>query len=81
MLCLSIKPVVNRMEQSLKGEAKLIRLNLRESVGRELWNTYTLTVVPAFVIFDAKGLEVWRQEGKYPDTHQIIRMADSGSTQ
>ena len=69
------------MEQSLNGKAKLIRLNLRESVGRELWNTYTLTVVPAFVVFDANGREVWRQEGKYPDTHQIIRMAGSGSMQ
>ena len=72
---------MNRLERSLNGQAKLIRLNLRESVGRELWDVHSLSVVPAFVVFDSKGREVWRQEGKYPDTHQIIRMAGSGSMQ
>ena len=78
ILCLSIKPVVNRLERSLNGQAKLIRLNLRESVGRELWDVHSLSVVPAFVVFDSKGREVWRQEGQYPDTHMIIKMAGSG---
>ena len=77
ILCLSVKPVVDRLEKSLDGEAKLIRLNLGEPVGKESWSEYTLKVVPAFVVFDSNGREVWRQEGQIPDTRRIIEMASS----
>lgn len=63
---------MNRLEKSIEGEAKLIRLNLKEDVGRDMWNQYLLNLVPAFLVFDSNGQEVWRQQGQFPDTQKIL---------
>ena len=72
MLCLSIKPVVDRLEQTLEGIAGVIRLNVREEVGKQIWDRYQLEVVPSFIVLSGSGQEIWRQQGESPDRQRIV---------
>ena len=72
MLCLSIKPVVDRLERTLEGIAGVVRLNVREEVGKEFWDRYQLEVVPSFIILSGTGQEIWRQQGEPPDRQRIV---------
>lgn len=72
MLCLSIKPVVDRLERTLEGIAGVVRLNVREEVGKEFWDRYQLEVVPSFIILSGTGQEIWRQQGESPDRQRIV---------
>ncbi len=61
--CTEMKPAVDRLEQELNGQLLIIRLNIQESVGRELAPVYNFEYTPTFIFFDAQGNEVWRQVG------------------
>ncbi|GER79812.1 MAG: thioredoxin family protein [Anaerolineales bacterium] len=58
-----MKPVVDGLEKELAGKLILIRLNIQESVGRELAPVYGFQYTPTFIYFDAQGNELWRQVG------------------
>jgi thioredoxin-related protein len=58
-----MKPVVDGLEQELEGRLLVIRLNIQESVGRELGTAYNFQYTPTFIFFDAQGNELWRQVG------------------
>ncbi|OFX08029.1 MAG: hypothetical protein A3K45_00795 [Chloroflexi bacterium RIFOXYC12_FULL_59_14] len=58
-----MKPVVDGLEQELAGQLLIIRLNIQESVGRELAPVYMFEYTPTFIFFDAQGNELWRQVG------------------
>jgi thioredoxin-related protein len=58
-----MKPVVDGLEQELAGKLIFIRLNIQESVGRELAPVYGFQYTPTFILFDAQGNELWRQIG------------------
>jgi thioredoxin-related protein len=58
-----MKPIVDGLEQEFTGRLLFIRLNIQETVGRELAPVYHFEYTPTFIFFDAQGNEVWRQVG------------------
>lgn len=49
----------------------IIRLNVQESVGRELAPVYGFEFTPTFIFFDAQGTELWRTVGSFDP--QLVR--------
>lgn len=60
-----MKPVVDGLEEELGDEVVFIRLNIQESVGRELAPVYGFEFTPTFIYFDAQGNELWRSIGEF----------------
>jgi thioredoxin-related protein len=58
-----LKPVVDELENELRDQLLVIRLNVQEEVGRELAPVYGFGFTPTFIYFDAEGEEVWREVG------------------
>jgi thioredoxin-related protein len=65
MACTAVKPVVDELEQELTGKVLFIRLNIQESVGRELAPVYGFEYTPTFVFFNSEGHELWRTIGEF----------------
>jgi thiol-disulfide isomerase/thioredoxin len=69
--CTQIRPVVDQLEEELSSEVSIgpqlhiIRLNIQESVGRDLGRKYGFQATPTFIFFDAEGNEVWRLTGSF----------------
>jgi thioredoxin-related protein len=70
------KPVVDRLERDLEGEARVLRLSVWGSVGRELAARYVVRGVPTFLLFDGAGQMVHSQVGKL-DANRIKTEIDS----
>ena len=70
------KPVVDRLERDLEGEARVLRLSVWGSVGRELAARYEVRGVPTFLLFDGTGQMVHRQVGKL-DADRVKAEIDS----
>ena len=68
-----MKPVVDVLEQELGSKLLIIRLNIQESVGRELAPVYGFEYTPTFIFFDAQGNELWREVGSL----DVERVRDS----
>ena len=71
MICLSAKPVVDGVENELTGEARVVRVNVQDTVGGQLARQYEVYLVPVFIVLDATGREVWRQTG-FPDRDRVL---------
>jgi thioredoxin-related protein len=54
---------VDGLEEELEGDVVFIRLNIQESIGRELAPVYGFQFTPTFIFFDAQGGELWRSVG------------------
>ncbi len=65
------KPVVDRLEQELAGQAQVLRLNVSSSVNVKLAMRYGVRGVPAFLLLDGTGKVVWGQGGA-PSRDKII---------
>jgi thiol-disulfide isomerase/thioredoxin len=65
-----MKPVVDELENELRGQILFIRLNIQEEVGRELAPVYGFEYTPTFIYFDGQGYELWRQVGGL-DTQRV----------
>ena len=82
-MCLAARPIVDRLEQDLGARALVLRLNVMESVGREVMDVYRVMLVPTFLVFDGAGNLLFRQGGAFPDVGMIkarVRGAE-GSTE
>jgi thioredoxin-related protein len=60
-----MKPVVDGLELELGDKVVFIRLNIQETVGRELAPVYGFEFTPTFIFFDAQGNELWRMVGNF----------------
>ena len=58
------KPVVDRLERDLEGEAQVLRLSALSGVGRQLAAEYGVRGVPTFLLFDGEGQMTHYQVGK-----------------
>jgi thioredoxin-related protein len=58
------KPVVDRLERDLAGEAHVLRLSAISGVGRQLAGRYGVRGVPTFLLFDGSGEMVHYQVGR-----------------
>ena len=66
------KPIVNGIEKDLKGQAKVVRLNLLSKLGRELARAYGVTVIPAMIVFDGAGRMQYSHQG-LPNRQRIVQ--------
>ncbi len=64
------KPVVDRLERELEGQAQVLRLSIMDDVGGELAMRYGARSVPTFVLLDGAGQVLLRQAGM-PDRDGI----------
>ena len=51
------------LERELDDQMLIIRINLQESIGRDLSPVYGVEFTPTFIFIDAQGNELWRQVG------------------
>ncbi len=58
-----MKPVVDRLEEQTQGRLVIIRLDIHESVGREIGAEYNFQYTPTFIFIDSQGHERWRTVG------------------
>jgi len=58
------KPVVDRLERDLEGQAQVLRLSATGAVGRQLASRYGVRGVPTFFLFDGTGKMVSYQVGR-----------------
>jgi len=58
------KPVVDRLERDLEGQAEVLRLSAVSGVGRELAARYGVRGVPTFFLFSGSGELVSYQVGR-----------------
>ena len=56
---------MDELETELGDRVLFIRLNIQESVGRELAPVYGFEFTPTFIFFDAEGNELWRSVGDF----------------
>lgn len=69
-ICLASKPRVDQLERDLEGQARLLRLNVREEVGMQLAARWGVRGVPTFFVVDADGEIVYARAGA-PEVEQI----------
>lgn len=55
---------MDRLERDLEGEARVLRLSVFGSVGRQLAARYGVRGVPTFLLFDGAGEMVHYQVGR-----------------
>ncbi len=48
-----------------------VKLNVMDSVGREVMHAYGVSLVPTFLVFDGAGNLIFRQAGTFPDVQTI----------
>ena len=69
-MCTVTTPIVNGLEQDIKGQAEVLRMDLLSDVGRATARQYGVSVVPTMLVFDGRGQIVLRQTG-IPDAGAI----------
>ena len=52
------------LESELGDKLHIIRIDIQQTVGRELAPVYGFEYTPTYIFFDAKGNEVWRSIGE-----------------
>lgn len=52
------------LENELGNKLHIIRVDIQETVGRELAPVYGFEYTPTYIFFDAKGNEIWRTIGE-----------------
>ena len=58
------KPVVDRLERDLEGQAQVLRLSAWSEVGKQLGARYGVRGVPTFFLLDGTGEMVSYQVGR-----------------
>ncbi|MFL7794091.1 MAG: thioredoxin family protein [Anaerolineae bacterium] len=58
------KPVVDRLERDLEGQANVLRLNASSDIGKQLGARYGVRGVPTFFLFDGTGEMISYQVGR-----------------
>jgi thioredoxin-like negative regulator of GroEL len=62
-MCLVAKPIVDGLENDLQGRARVMRLNVLNSVGMNAARRFGVRAVPTFVVFDGQGKVIEVQIG------------------
>ncbi len=74
--CKMMKPIFAELEQSLKGKANVILLEISDH--RDLARQYRVRVIPTQIFFDPKGEVFWRHEGFLPKEEIIKKLQEMG---
>lgn len=65
------------IERQHGDKLEVIRLNVQEPAGHVLGDRYGFEFTPTFVLFDARGEEIWRSVGAI-DPEAIRRLLEGG---
>jgi thiol-disulfide isomerase/thioredoxin len=65
--CLASEPSVRSLEAQVGDSARVLRLNVADSISFPLVSQFRATSTPTFVVLDANGDVVWRQAGSVLD--------------
>jgi thiol-disulfide isomerase/thioredoxin len=68
--CVAMKPVVDRLENELRGKLVVRRVDIQSAEGRELVSQYGIELTPTFIFFGTSGKEQWRSVGQ-PDAARV----------
>jgi thioredoxin-related protein len=71
------KPIVDRLERELEGQARVVRLSVLSELGREVAQCHNVRGVPTFLVFDGQGNLIERQVG-FPDQSKIKALIAGG---
>ena len=69
-ICLISKPKVDQLEKDLRGQASVLRLSIKDKVGRAQALQWGVRGVPTFFILDSTGEIVYARAGA-PDVAAI----------
>ena len=72
--CLSLKPVVDRLEEQLKDEVVFVALDATSKYGKKTYHKYKTNQVPTFIVFDSEFKEVMRFRGQVPKSQEIFNL-------
>jgi hypothetical protein len=64
--------MVDGLERELAGRVRVVRLNVADPAGAEAQARYGTAKVPAIIILDPDGVQVYRTEGKLPRRRAIL---------
>tara|TARA_B110000263_G_scaffold248271_1_gene262790 strand:+ start:447 stop:659 length:213 start_codon:yes stop_codon:yes gene_type:complete len=70
-----MKPAVDRLEDKLEGTWVIVRLDVQSDLGAVLKEEYKATLVPTFLVFDAKGEELMRVN-RVPTYQELMGIND-----
>jgi thioredoxin 1 len=62
--CMAARPTLDMLEEELKDQLKVIRLDVASGAGEDLGRQLQASATPTFILFDASGNEVWRSVGQ-----------------
>ena len=71
---LSLKPVVDRLEEQLKDEVVFVALDATSKYGKKTYHKYKTNQVPTFIVFDSEFKEVMRFRGQVPKSQEIFNL-------
>lgn len=72
-ICLISKPRVDQLARDISPQADVLRLNVKDGVGRELAYHWQVAGVPTFFILDGQGEMVYRRAGA-PEVERITEV-------
>ena len=72
--CLSLKPIVDRLENELKGEVIFVSVDATSEYGKKTYRKYGVNQVPTFIAFDSGFNEVIRVRGRVPKSKEILSL-------
>jgi thiol-disulfide isomerase/thioredoxin len=58
--CFTPHPELENLISAIRGDFNIVRVDINSKLGRSLRDQYDLSESPEYVLFDAKGHEVWR---------------------
>jgi hypothetical protein len=70
-----MKSAVDRLEYKIKGTWMIVRLDVQSDLGAVLKEEYKATLVPTFLVFDAKGEELMRVN-RVPTYQELMGIND-----
>jgi hypothetical protein len=70
------KPVVDGLEGDLQGKARVMRLNVLDSVGMSAARRFGVRAVPAFFVLDGQGQVAYTQVG-IPNRAEVSARVDA----
>lgn len=78
-ICLISKPRVDQLARDISPQADVLRLNVKDGVGRELAYRWQVAGVPTFFILDGQGETVYRRAGAPEVEHitEVVRQLDA----
>ncbi len=57
------EPIVNGLEREWAGSVQVVQINIQSDANRDMVERLNARFTPTFVLFDARGQEVWRSVG------------------